>query len=476
MREFSVSYPWPRWGWQVAATKAFYSQDFQGSDFKRGSRDSGVRFFVWNVCRQFGKTALGQAIHIKEAIERPGDYGYFAPQYDRSEKVYEEMCLALSDLLSRKHVYAKATKAGWRIRFSHRCTYGGKPSNLYFHSLNNAEHLRGATLRGFTHDEAGLGEGKKVRTILIPMIRQTDGWAVFPGTPPDPEEATDPDFFRNIVVRGESGDPRYWSITRDYTQIPDPRVVADIEADRPHIPLDEFEREYCAKFSQPEAYRLPPFQLWGPGTPFIKQPDGLRIFTGVDLADSESEMGDPAAVTTWGVGHYGTLWVMAGEYCRNPSDVLDTLYLHRSFYGSECVKLQRVAFDKGFRYTIEAASQSRGHLPVDFTDVGGSSKRRRIMQLEPIARAGKLFIHSSLTDLQTEWSEFPDDIKAVGGKRRRMVHHYDLLDSLSPAAEDVVQFTSWSPEKGRSVNTVADIKKALRMKTLGRRVSDYYRP
>lgn len=343
---------------------------------------------------------------------------------------------------------------------------------MHFKSLGNPEMLRGATLRGLVVDEAGLIMGSVFRKILVPMLRVKDGWCVLAGTPPEDDESPDPRFFRGCWERASSGeDGRWWGITGDYRAHPDPRVRADIESDRPYMTESEFAREYLALFPEEEEYRLPAVRLWGPrsalsGTGPGALPDGLTIQTGVDLADNEREMGDRASVVTWAISLSGDVYVLAAEYYKNPSEVLDALYMHKAMFGIMAVKIQNSAFDKGFRLTIEAAAPSRGFLPVVPVDIGGVSKHRRIILLEPLARRQALYVQEDLRDLLLEWEQFPDGLVQRGGRYRRS-NHYDMLDALSVCAQDAVDAAHWQPAAPRKRNTFKDAVRASRMRRLG---------
>ena len=473
---------WPTWEWQVEATRAFYSAPV-----------TGLRRFVHVINRQHGKTALAEALLLREAREKPGNYAFFAPTYDRSEEVYTELCIALADLIQEKLVVPKATKAGWVLRFSPKYTKGGKHAAIHLKSLANPEHLRGQTLRGMVIDEAGYVVGTTWRQVLQPMLLQLDGWAWFIGTPPDPESCNDPHFFKTIAeraglhfVRNENGErecikgpaePRWWGIHRDYTRIPNQRVVREIEAEKEHTPTEEFDREYRALFTDDQVFRLPPLRFWGPNSDIKALPDGLVVSTGVDLADNEQELGDKAATVTWGTAAGGYVYVFGGEYYRNPGEVLDSLYAHRALYHTSRIRLQKSSFDKGFRFTVQAAEPTRGFLPVELTTIGGSSKRRRILQMEPIARAGKLIVHEDFREFMKEWESFPDGL--IGPrKRNRMTHHYDILDAASPMVEDAMTFSTWVPKEEPAPNSAAALSKALRMRAKGigsHRIQDTYR-
>ena len=449
-----------------------------------------IRFFVWVISRQQGKTALLQAVTLKFS-SMGGEYAYFAPAYDRAEKVYDECCTALSDLIDAGLVSPKKLSAGWWIKFSKEIT-GGAPGLMHFKSLGNPEHLRGMTLNGCVVDEAGLVDGKVWRKIIRPMLVAKDGWVIFSGTPPEIGESPDPEFFKGLKERAESGDPGWWYIHRDYRSHAIQRVRDDIAAEEAMMPAEEFAREYLALFPEEEEYRLPDVQWWGPGSPVTLEgvcenltgvsgfPTSTRIASGIDLADNDQEIGDKAGIITWAVTPGGFVFIIAGEYWRNPSEILDACYRHYGLYGSEYIGVQKTSFDKGFVHTVNAAAPSRGFLPIVMQNIGGASKRRRIMQLEPIARAGKLFVHESMTDFMREWQQYPDGLSAAHGDRKRNTrrNHYDLLDALASGGvvADQLNFSTYNEPLVDRKNTASALMRAIAAQRSGRNWRKVYQP
>jgi len=463
--DLTINWPWPSWPWQAEASARFFE----------GIAGPVLRNFVWVLARQIGKTALLSSIILKQSIEEPDEYAYFAPSYDRSEQVYEKACFALRELIAAKLASPRKTAAGWEIRWSKELVGGSTTLAVtYFKSLGNAEMLRGMTLRGAAVDECGLCEGGVWRKIIAPMCKAKDAWKIFSGTPSLYEDAPDADWFKGLWARAQSGDPAYWGIHRDFTAHPSAKFRADTEADRAHTPDDEFRTEHLAEWPDELEYRLPQY------IPYDVTPADLQwIGTGIDLADSEQEMGDRASVVTWGVRPGGDVYVLGGEYYRNPSEVLDALYAHRARWHPDVMKLQKTAFDRGFRYTVEQAEVTRGYLPIEMIDIGGASKRRRIMQLEPIAREGKLYVPSDFRELGLEWERFPDGLafrhdERHSGKRR--ANHYDMLDALSGCVTDSRDFSVVAATSLMRYDSVDAILRAAAAKAKGIPVERFYRP
>ncbi len=473
MRSLHLTWTWPAFQWQVETTTAFFSGEF--------------RRFIAVIARQNGKTALLEALLCRTGCAGE-TVGYFAPSYDRAEEVYNECVEAFRDLVDENLVTHKQTKAGWVIRFNlHFCRAFAKAIGvksharvragaIHFKSLGNPEMLRGGTFNRLFVDEAGLVKGSVYRKVLLPMIRVKRGSAFLLGTPPELDECPDPDFFSGQWEHGLESD-KVFAIHRDYRCHPSKEVQEEIEEERAMMPADEFDREYLATFPGKETFRLPAPQLWGPEQPIqgpedVVLPHPKAVFhavtqTGVDLADNEQEMGDKAAVVTWECYPGGHVFLLAGEYYRNPSEVLDALYQHRAAYNFDEFTIQLSAFDKGFRHTVDAAAMSRGALPYRMTRIGGASKRKRILQLEPIARAGRLYVHESMKEFLLEWEQFPDGLTDKRVRRNRRSNHYDMLDACSPLAETAMALSTWSSPPAAARNSMEAARKALRMRAQG---------
>ena len=479
----TIRMTWPCFKWQVEATTAFFSGLY--------------RRFVLVIARQNGKTAFLEALAVRRGLAGRR-VGYFAPSYDRSEEVYGECVEALGELIGAGYVSNKKTVAGWVIRFDRDLCraiskYLGDPNwesrrggSIHFKSLGNPEMLRGDTFDDIIEDEAGLVEGRVHRKVLMPMIRAKRGRAILSGTPPEPTECPDPTFFRGIWERAQQ-DPKWYGIQRDYTCHPSIEVIEEIREDQAWMPEDEFAREYMALFPEEREHRLPMYQLWGPHQQVTRPEDVIEptlihtmrphTGTGVDLADNEKDLGSKAAVITYRVYAGGIVFLLAGEYMRNPSEVLDALYIHRRLYQMDRILIQKTAFDKGFRHTVMAAEPNRGSLPVEMTNIGGSSKRRRILQMEPLARAAKIYVHEDMHEFMAEWEQFPDGLRESTKQRKRirMPHDYDMLDAASVLVEDAMNFQMGEVVSVRHRNTADALFRALEKKAQGVRGRDLTR-
>ena len=446
-----LEFAWPTWPWQAAATEAF-----DCGKYKR---------HVYRVSRQIGKTALLQAIGLREVMQRPDVYWYVAPSYDRCEAVYSEMVDALNDPIQAGLVVTKAAKAGWIIRVTRELT-GGRQGELHLKSLGNPEMLRGATIAGLLGDEIGLWEERHWDSILEPMLLVKNGWAVFAGTPPDPFTCLDPDFFPRLWDRAVNDDD-WWTMYQTYEDHPLPHVVSQIENKRPTMAVDRFDREYMANFTGRKEVKLPTPKLWGNDQAWKRPPDGIDWAVTIDLADNEKDFGDKAAVICSGFGPGGNLWIIDAKYAKNPSQVLDLVYLMMGAYSAMWVGVQNTGYDHGFRYTLEQAALNRGPLNVVTLSIGGQSKYRRIINAyEPLSRAGKVYIQQDLREFLNEWERFPKGL-LQNTQRNPDAHHFDMLDAGAGRVEHWWKASHWTPKEPEPINCFNAAKRAVKARKKG---------
>jgi hypothetical protein len=419
-RPTELEFNWPSWDWQAEATAAFDS-----GKYKR---------FVFRVSRQIGKTALLQAIGLREVVRNPEVYWYVAPSYDRCETVYNEMVDALVDPVQAGLITTKATKAGWVIRITRELT-GTRSGELHLKSLGNPEMLRGATIKGLLWDEFGLCEERHRDAILDPMLLVKDGWCVYAGTPPDPFTVLDPDFYGRVCEEAEESDD-WWITHKTYHDHPLDHVRKMIARKQERMAVDTFAREYLAEITGKEQVKLPPARLFGNGQDVKHPPEDVEWAVTIDLADNEKDFGDKAASVVSGFDHTGRLWVLDGRYSKNPSQVLDHCYELKNAYNARWVGGQNSTFDKGFRFTVQQAEAAgRGYLNFITLSIGGNSKYRRIINaFEPLARAGKVYVQEDLRDFLNEWDRFPKGL-LENTRRNADAHHFDMLDAAAGRVE-----------------------------------------
>ncbi len=167
----------------------------------------GQRFAAMVLHRRAGKTVacindmIDKALQNTRAFPQPR-YAYIAPQYKQAKdivwaylKYYTENLRADKPMESELSV---TLKNGARIRL-----YGS----------DNPDSIRGAYLDGVIFDEFGDMSPRIYPEIVLPMLSDYTGWAVFIGTPKGSNHFRDlvseaearPDWYTKILRASESG-------------------------------------------------------------------------------------------------------------------------------------------------------------------------------------------------------------------------------------------------------------------------------
>lgn len=123
-------------------------------------------------------------------------------------------------------------------------------------------------------------------------------------------------------------------------------------------------------------------------------PDNLAIYTTVDLAVSENHDADETAIVTCGWDHENNMYVLDVKNARySTSDKVEQIYLTNTQYKPYSVGIEKENAQKFF-IDILRWSQENGReaLPISELASGGRRKEDRIMNLEPLFRAGKVFL------------------------------------------------------------------------------------
>lgn len=171
---------------------------------------------------------------------------------------------------------------------------------------------------------------------------------------------------------------------------------------------------------------------WGSGSQrvVLYEPDGsiravwdqkqLDITLTVDLAVAEKTSSDRNAIVVVGSAPSGDLVVLEawGERCP-PSRVMDVIFEFAERYRPRIVGVESVAYQKSFKYFLEAEAKRRGQW-LHIEPLGASrAKETRIRGLQPIAAMGRLYMLGTQHLLRQEMAEFP------------LGKHDDVLDALA---------------------------------------------
>lgn len=134
------------------------------------------RFQTISAGRRWGKTRLAWIKLLEKALEKPdGLYWWVA-------SIYKELIPASQTIRETTHPDVIAERSFERENIlRYLKLYNG--TEIYFHSGNTEDSLRGSGLDGLVIDEAGSFPSNRYEEELRPSLMDKKGWAMFIGTP-----------------------------------------------------------------------------------------------------------------------------------------------------------------------------------------------------------------------------------------------------------------------------------------------------
>jgi len=188
------------------------------------------RFRVSCWGRRAGKTFGCCNDHVKEGVERRRSLNWWvAPTYKQTEIAFETIVRAMRDQMTSKPNYTS-------LKFK---LYS---SEFEFRSAKEPDNLRGDGVHRMTIDECREIKARAWTEVMMPMLADTDGTAVFISTPQGH------DWFHHLYEMGQ--DP----LQKDYWSFSAPSMInpyldrAYIEEMRRTLPEDKFAQEILARF------------------------------------------------------------------------------------------------------------------------------------------------------------------------------------------------------------------------------------
>lgn len=163
-----------------------------------------------------------------------------------------------------------------------------------------------------------------------------------------------------------------------------------------------FKREYFEK----SYYTLPA------GEHLERFLDGKTIFTTIDPAITKDKRGCFAVVVTVGWDHKGQGWVLDlfREQGVHPGHLLDVAFEHHERWNPLSMGIEQDGFQKMYKFEADRRSQQTGIWPnwIELKP-GGRKKELRIAGLEPLFRAGRIFLRNDQghTVIEEEAIRFP---------------------------------------------------------------------
>lgn len=160
--------------------------------------------------------------------------------------------------------------------------------------------------------------------------------------------------------------------------------------------------------------------------------DGLRKYTGVDLAFSSKERADNTAIVTIGVDEKNVRYVLDLRYGRmEPMDTIDLLFQVYAKWRPHMIALETQSAQVLMSRFLTHIMQERGvALPIREVQRGGRQKKenRIMLALQPWLQQKMLKLPRAIArELEVEMRDFRLDEKRRG--------HDDALDALSDAVE-----------------------------------------
>lgn len=192
--------------------------------------DAKARFRIGCWGRRAGKTFGCCNEHVKVGVERRKSLNWWVgPTYKQAEIAFETIVRAMRDQMTAKPNYTN-------LKFK---LYS---SDFEFRSAKNPDDLRGDGVHHLTVDECREIKARAWYEVMMPMLADTDGTAVFISTPQGH------DWFYHLYQLGQDPlEKEYWSFSAP-SMINPYLSKAFIEEMRNKLPEETFEQEILAAF------------------------------------------------------------------------------------------------------------------------------------------------------------------------------------------------------------------------------------
>ena len=267
--------------------------------------ESKYRYRVVVAGRRFGKSVFARHEIIRKALffkktEKKGLYvtprfWIVSPTYRQGkENHWIELKKEIPDeLVKRKN----------EVDLEIELTNG---SVIELKGADNEDSLRGAGLQGVVLDEAAFQKSNVWDEIIQPMLLETNGWALFIGTPKGYN------WFYRLYQKGlfnHKTHTKEWRSWR-FSSYDNPYVPGvEIDKKKDNVSADTFAQEYLAEFTTFEG-RI--YKEWKPETHVIKPipiPDDWKRYGGFDFSGGR----EPAALILIAIDPWTDTWYVTNE-------------------------------------------------------------------------------------------------------------------------------------------------------------------
>jgi predicted phage terminase large subunit-like protein len=399
-----------------------------------------ARFGVLAAGRRWGKTRLGVAKCIVEAVKVPGGYFWVTPEYGLAEEgwdILKEFSFRFPRgfyKIEEQHLRVRFGDHGWvQIKSTHR----------------GADVVRSRGLRGAVLDEAGLLR-PDVWPTLRPALADLQGWAFFIGTPKGRN------WFFRLFQRAEDrkGWVRFQRSSHDNPRLTD-EEIAEIREEvmafglSPSQEIDAvFEGRAGAIFAEET------FRHWWPGEskedrglyllnlpdeeePKKVAPEDCWRFQTVDTASSEKDYASFFVLSTWAVTPDRDL-ILLDRFRKHASTTKHLAILRREFQKH---RPSYVGVENAHVGIALVQAAIRAGLPIKpIRAERDKVSRARVAQAR--YDVGKVY-HPARAEWLGEWEEelldFPDGTND------------DQVDTASMAAIEIAQGSFGKMKRGRSI-------------------------
>lgn len=409
---------------------------FHSGQLKIWKAAEAVRFLILRAGRRWGKTRLGVAKCVKEALEDPGGYWWVTPTYDLAEEGWWVL----------REYERKFPSPTTRIEESRMRMWFPGGGYVQIRSADKPFGLRARGLKGVVLDEAAYLKPDAWPTLRA-ALADKQGWAWFITTP------NSFNWFYQLEQKMKKA-PGWKAFERPSSENP---IMTDTEIEQLRIELGSvvFEQEILAKYvgKAGALFRTEDFRYWYPAEDekgviiLDRGEDGQeRVlverfwrFQTVDTAASEKESASYFVIATWGVTA-GRDLILIDRY-REHAETTKHLPTLRAQYMAR--NPSYIGIEKAHVGIALVQSAIRAGLPVKPI----MAERDKVSRAR-VAQA-RIESHSVFFPAQADWlpeweqelREFPDG------------NHDDQVDVLAYAAIEVATGAHGKMRRGKSLWT-----------------------